>query len=231
MFRQLRSGCRLMIHSDNIHQFLSISLLAGPGVLAPRPETELLGQVGLNLLDGAAAPRVIDMCCGSGNLGLLIAHERPDARVFLSDLTLETVSHARRNAERLGLVGRVTIGQGDLFAGIASFLGENKVDLIVCNPPYISSGKLAGEAAHLLEKEPREAFDGGAYGISIHQRLIADAPAFLRPGGWLAFEFGLGQDRQVAMLLKRDGRYGAVQFAEDAEGHPRVARAQLAGAP
>lgn len=220
-----------MNHSENLHQFLSISLLAGPGVLAPRPETELLGTVGLQLLAEMTAPLVIDMCCGSGNLGLAIAHERPDARVFLSDLTPETVSHARRNAERLGLAERVSIGQGDLFAGLVPLLAGDKADLVICNPPYISSGKLAGEAAHLLGTEPREAFDGGAYGISIHQRLIADAPAFLRPGGWLAFEFGLGQDRQVAMLLKRDGRYGAVQFAADAEGHPRVGRVQLMAAP
>lgn len=176
------------------------------------------------------APLVVDMCCGSGNLGLAIAHERPDARVFLSDLTLETVTHARQNAERLGLDGRVSIGQGDLFAGITPLLAGAKADLVICNPPYISSGKLAGEAAHLLENEPREAFDGGAYGISIHQRLIVEAPAHLRLGGWLAFEFGLGQDRQVALLIKRDGRYGEVQFAEDESGNPRVARAQLLAA-
>lgn len=216
-----------MKHSEEFHKFLSISLLAGPGVLAPRPETELLGQLGLDLIAEQQAPWVIDMCCGSGNLGLAIAHDRPDARVFLSDLTLETVSHARQNANRLGLDERVRIGQGDMFAGIAPLLDGKKVDLVVCNPPYISSGKLAGEAAHLLENEPREAFDGGAYGISIHQKLIADAPGYLRVGGWLAFEFGLGQDRQVAMLLKRDGRYGDVQFAEDGLGNPRVARAQV----
>lgn len=201
--------------------------MAGPGVLAPRPETELLGQIGLTLIAGHEAPLVIDMCCGSGNLGLAIAHDRPDARVLMSDLTLQTVSHAKQNAVRLGLDDRVSIGQGDLFAGIVPLLDNERADLVVCNPPYISSGKLAGEAAHLLESEPREAFDGGAYGISIHQRLIADAPSYLRLGGWLAFEFGLGQDRQVAMLLKRDGRYGDIQFAEDGLGNPRVARAQL----
>lgn len=217
-----------MNHYEKFHKFLSISLLAGPGVLAPRPETELLGQVGLQLIADQKTPLVVDMCCGSGNLGLAIAHERPDARVFLSDLTAETVGLARRNAEHLGLAGRVSVGQGDLFAGVAPLLAGAKADLVVCNPPYISTGKLAGEAAHLLEKEPREAFDGGAYGISIHQRLIADAPIFLRPGGFLAFEFGLGQDRQVALLIRRDGRYEPVQFARDAEGHPRVAWARLA---
>lgn len=218
-------------NSDNFHKFLSISLLAGPGVLRPRAETELLGRVCIGLLADFAAPRVVDMCCGSGNLGLAIAHERPDARVFLSDLTAETVGHARGNAMRLGLEERVAIGQGDMFSGVEPLLSGEKVDLVVCNPPYISTGKLAGEAAHLLVNEPREAFDGGAYGISIHQRLIADTPSVLRPGGWLAFEFGLGQDRQVAMLLRRDGHYGEIQFSNDALGNPRVACAQLTAVP
>lgn len=208
---------------ENLHQFLSISIAAGPNVLAPRAETELLGRVGLARLKGIAGPLVIDMCCGSGNLGLAIAHARPDARVFLSDLTDETVAQAASNAERLGLSSRVSIGQGDLFAGVKPLLGGQKADLIIANPPYISSGKLAGEAAHLLESEPREAFDGGVYGIAIHQRLIAEAPEFLKPGGWLAFEFGLGQERQVLLLARRSSRYEEVRFAENEAGEKRVA--------
>lgn len=213
---------------DNLHQFLSISILAGPGVLVPRAETELLGRTAIALLAEVDDPLVIDMCCGSGNLGLAIAGARADAEVVLSDLTDETVAQARSNAHRLALEGRVQVGQGDLFAGAAPLLGGRKADLIVCNPPYISSGKLETEAAHLLDREPREAFDGGAYGIAVHQRLIAEAPDHLKPLGWLTFEFGLGQDRQVAMLLKRSGRYGAVQFAQDGLGQPRVAYVQLA---
>lgn len=209
------------------HRFMSISIVAGPGVLAPRAETELLGRTALQLLEGVAdTPVVIDMCCGSGNLGLAIADARPDARVFLSDLTDETTAQARENTQRLGLGGRVTVGQGDMFAGLAASLGATQADLIVCNPPYISTAKLAGDSAYLLEREPREAFDAGAYGIAIHQRLIAEAPLHLKPGGWLAFEFGAGQDRQVAMLLKRSGAYGALNFSKDTEDVPRVAFVQ-----
>lgn len=212
-----------MSSGDNLHQFLSISIAAGPGVLAPRAETELLGRVGIERLAGLEAPLVIDMCCGSGNLGLAIADARADAKVFLSDLTDETVAQARSNAERLGLAERVVIGQGDLFEGIVPLLGGRKADLIIANPPYISTGKLDGEAAHLLENEPREAFDGGAYGIAIHQRLIAEAPGHLKSGGWLAFEFGLGQDRQIALLVRRSSHYGDVTFAENEAGEKRVA--------
>lgn len=216
-----------MQETVDTHTFMSISIAAGPGVLAPRAETELLGRTALELLAGTESPVVIDMCCGSGNLGLAIADARPDARLFLSDLTDETTAQARQNTRRLGLGDRVTVGQGDMFAGLASLLAGTKADLIVCNPPYISTAKLAGDSAYLLEKEPREAFDAGAYGIAIHQRLIAEAPQYFKTGGWLAFEFGAGQERQVAMLLKRSGAYAPVNFAQDVENVPRVAFVQL----
>lgn len=209
------------------HSFMSISIVAGPGVLVPRAETELLGRTALDLVSGIERPLVIDMCCGSGNLGLAIADARPDARVFLSDLTDETTVQARDNAKRLELDDRVTVGQGDMFAGLAEVLAGQKADLIVCNPPYISTSKLEGDSAHLLENEPREAFDAGAYGIAIHQRLIAEAPQYLKAGGWLAFEFGVGQERQVNMLLKRSGLYGAANFVQNEENVPRVAFVQL----
>jgi release factor glutamine methyltransferase len=213
--------------SPSFHPFLSISIEAGPQVLAPRAETELLGRTAIDLLAGSLNPVVIDMCCGSGNLGLAIAHAREDATVYLTDLTDETFAQTTRNAEQLGLLSRVHVGQGDLFEGVASLLAGQKADLVVSNPPYISTSKLAGEAAHLLREEPREAFDGGDYGIAIHQRLINDAPAFLKPRGWLAFEFGLGQDRQVSLLLKRNGQFDEILFADDALGRHRVAYTRL----
>ncbi|MET3926727.1 HemK/PrmC family methyltransferase [Devosia sp. 2618] len=211
----------------DLHRFMSITIAAGPGVLAPRAETELLGRTALDLLAETSAPLVIDMCCGSGNLGLAIADARTDTRVFLSDLTDQTTTQARENTKRLGLGDRVTVGQGDMFAGLATALDGQKADLIVCNPPYISTAKLEGDSAHLLESEPREAFDAGAYGIALHQRLITDAPLYLKSGGWLAFEFGVGQDRQVALLLKRSGAYGVPSFANNEQNVPRVAYTQL----
>lgn len=211
-----------------VHKFLSISILAGPGVLIPRAETELLGRTAIELLsDRGLNPVVIDMCCGSGNLGLAIADARSDAQVFLSDLTDETTAQARLNAARLDFADRVCVCQGDMFAGLPAASEGVKADLIVCNPPYISTAKLAGDSAYLLEKEPREAFDAGAYGIAIHQRLIADAPRYLKAGGWLAFEFGAGQDRQVTLLLRRSGAFSPPNFAYNEHNVPRVASAQL----
>ena len=203
---------------------MGIELELAPGVLVPREETELLGERALDVLRGQGGePVVIDMCCGSGNLALAIASAALSVRVLGADLTDETVALARRNTRRLGLEDRVTIHQGDLFAALAGQGLEGQVDMVVCNPPYISTARLEGESAHLLRNEPREAFEGGPYGISIHQRLVREAAAFLKPGGWLLFEFGEGQHRQVAALVSRARAYEPVVFAEDKDGRPRVA--------
>lgn len=204
-------------------RFMGIELELSPDVLVPREETELLGRSAVAILRDREGPAtVIDMCCGSGNLALAIATEIAQARVWGADLTDSAVALARSNAERLSLQNRVSIRQGDLFGAFDQEGLEGTADMIVCNPPYISTARLEGDSAHLLENEPREAFDGGPYGISIHQRLIRDAGAFLKPGGWLLFEFGEGQDRQAAALLARAKSYDAASFAKDAAGNPRV---------
>lgn len=220
-------------------RFLGIELETGEGVLVPREETELLGRTALDYLaklEPHPGMKVIDMCCGAGNLACAIAHARPDLHVWASDLTTPCVELARRNVKRHALGDRVKVVQGDLFEPLASdaalleTLKEN-VDVVVCNPPYISTGKLAGDSAHLLEKEPREAFDAGPYGFAIHKRVIHDALTFLKPGGWLIFEMGLGQEKQIASLFTRARGYDApVSFVNEA-GAPRVMAAQRQTSP
>ena len=207
-------------------EFMGTRIEIGPGVLVPRVETELLGRTALSFIAQLVDPLVIDMCCGSGNVGLGIFMARPDARIYGADVTPECVALARRNADRLGGAGRVTYDQGDMFAGLAAHDLLGRVDIVACNPPYISTGKLEGDSAYLLENEPREAFDAGPYGISLHQRLIAEAAPYLRPQGWLVFEFGAGQDRQVKALLARSRAYTEPYFRSDESGVLRVAAAQ-----
>jgi release factor glutamine methyltransferase len=208
--------------------FLGIEMLCGEGALVPRPETEVLGRTALAKLEARdPGPRVIDMCCGAGNLACAIAVHAADARVWASDLTDGCVGWTRRNVEQLGLTNRVHVCQGDLFDGLVGQGLEGSVDVVVCNPPYISTGRLTGDRAELLENEPREAFDGGPYGLSIHQRVMAEAPRFLRPGGWLLMEFGLGQHRQVKILLDRTKQFESIELSTDAIGNPRVIAARV----
>ncbi|MER9235180.1 peptide chain release factor N(5)-glutamine methyltransferase [Mesorhizobium sp. M0622] len=209
---------------------MGVELELTPDVLVPREETELLGREAEAMLRERAGEAIlIDMCCGSGNLAIGIANACPRVRAWAADLTDSTVALARRNVARLALQDRITIRQGDLFAALGGDDLEDAVDMIVCNPPYISSSRVEGESVHLLENEPREAFDGGPYGISILQRLVREAAAFLKTGGWLLFEFGEGQDRQVAALLSRTKSYEHPTFAATADGTPRVAIARKLG--
>ena len=214
-------------HGEALHSFLGVQLELAPGVLVPRQETEILGKTAIDLVGKIGDHAlVVDMCCGSGNLALAIAVHCPSARLWACDLTDETVALARRNVARHSVSDRVRVLQGDLFMGLSGASLEKTIDLIVCNPPYISTQRLEGESAYLLDDEPRAAFDGGPYGITIHQRVVRDALEFLKPGGWLAFEFGEGQHRQAAALLARTRSYEPVTFINDHDGNPRVAVAQ-----
>lgn len=198
-------------------------------VLRPRAETELLAGRALTLLGELGVdspPTVIDMCCGCGNLAVAIAVHVPSCRVWAADMIEAATAAAEENVERHNLRSRVTVRRSDLFEALAEEGLQGRVDMVVCNPPYISSGKLDGTSAFLLEREPREAFDGGPFGLSIHQRLFRDALTYLKHGGIILCEFGEGQARQIEALFKRAKGYGPVAFVVDASGMERVAVAR-----
>lgn len=204
--------------------FMGLELVVAPGALVPRAETELLGRTAVDILLNMTvrAPRVIDMCCGTGNLACAIAHHVPDSRVWASDLREACVSVARHNVALLRFSDRVFVHQGDLFDALAGASLGQSVDLIVCNPPYISESRLKNERADLLQFEPREAFAAGPYGISLHQRVVRDALPYLGAGGVLLFEGGLGQERQVKTLFERSRAYEDIQVVENNAGEGRV---------
>lgn len=205
--------------------FMGLDVAVAPAALIPREETELLGRTALDVVaavTGSEPVRVIDMCCGSGNLACAIARSSSRARVWAADLADGAVALAAANATRLGVDDRMSVYQGDLFGALAHLGLQGTIDVIVCNPPYISTGKLAKERAELLQHEPSEAFDGGPYGVSIFQRVVREALIWLKPGGHLLFEIGEGQERQVSLLFARAGGYTPPQSVANQMGQPRV---------
>ncbi len=210
-------------------RFLGIDLLATEDVLAPREETEILGNEVLAVLrtlareDPERELRMIDMGCGSGNLACAAAKAVSQTRVWASDITASCVDLTCANVTYLSLQDRVQVTQGDLFAPLAARGLEGTMDLVVMNPPYIPSASLSNAHARLLHHEPREAFDGGPYGISILNRLLQEAPPFLKSGGHLLFEFGLGQSKMIQSLIDRKSLYTNLRFVSDANGDARVA--------
>lgn len=204
--------------------FMGLELLVEPGTLVPRPETELLCTTAIEAVRnlGLDEVRIVDMCCGAGNLACAIGHHVREARVWASDMSSSCADLALRNIALHHLEKRVSVHQGDLFGAFSGLELENSIDVLVCNPPYISEKKLDGESAELLAWEPREAFAAGPYGLTMHSRVVKEALAFLRPGGLLLLEVGAGQDRQVKTLFERARGYEDVRSVPDAQGQPRV---------
>lgn len=222
-----------LAHLTGRQRFMGLELLAEPGALIPRHETELLARSACALLEQVAreygaAPLAVDVCTGSGNVALAMAAQLPSARVHAADLSAEAVALARRNADLLGLADRVTVHEGDLLAPFDTpeFIGA--VHVLTCNPPYISSGRVGAMAEEIALHEPALAFDGGPLGIRILQRLVREAPRFIRPGGWLAFEVGAGQGAGVMKRLAASADFDELRSVTDASGEPRALLARRA---
>ena len=215
-----------LAHLSGRQRFMGLEMLAGPDALIPRRETELLAGAALELLNSiageAGAARVIDVCTGSGNLALSLAAGEPRAKVLASDLSAEAVMLARRNAEHLGLAKQIEWRVGDLLEPFDEPALHGTIDLLVCNPPYISSQRVDTLPNEIIGFEPRLAFDGGALGVRILQRLVREAPRYLRKGGWLAFEVGLGQGPAVLKRLQSSGHFSQQRSVADSHGDIRA---------
>jgi release factor glutamine methyltransferase len=200
--------------------------------LIPRKETELLGKKALELSKDLARSKgkitIIDVCCGSGNLGIAIANYNPDCTVYATDISQEAVDLTKENINMLNLNEQMHARQGDLLSAFETNDFFEKVDLIICNPPYILSSKVQKMNSEIVSNEPVLAFDGGMLGIKIIQKLLAEAPRFLTPDGWLIFEVGAGQGNFIAQLCERSQSYQLIESFSDDSGIPRVIRAQKA---
>jgi release factor glutamine methyltransferase len=204
-------------------EFWSLELEVNPGVLVPRPETELLVEFALGVLPVDEHAKVLDLGTGSGALALAIAHERPAARVVAIDASADAITLACRNAERLEL-GNVSFLVGDWYDPV----GAMHFDLIVSNPPYIAADDPALTSAELAA-EPRAALVPGPSGLEAIERIATRAAAHLRPLGWLALEHGATQARAVAALFSAAG-LSTIRSLKDLAGHDRVTAARRSGA-
>jgi release factor glutamine methyltransferase len=207
-------------------EFFSLDLVVSPAVLVPRPDSEWLVTECLSLARGLSAPAVLDVGTGSGCLAVAVASKHKTASVTAIDVSAEALEVARRNADKHKLAERVRFLLGDLFAPLEA---EERFDFILSNPPYIPSGQLAALAPEVRDHEPRLALDGGPDGLAVIDRLIAEAPKHLRPGGYLIIEIGYDQEEVVRQRFETHGGYELGKTVLDAAGHPRVLRAKLLG--
>lgn len=204
-------------------EFWSLELEVNPAVLIPRPETELLVERALEIL-GDLPARVLDLGTGSGAIAIAMAHEKPKIRVVASDRSLEAIAVARRNASRHGVSDRIAFAAMDLFGGFARDL--EPFDLIVSNPPYIGEYELMSLAPEVKCHEPPWALRGGGLdGLDTIRRILAEAPGYLKPFGYLLMEIGHMQsdilDRETAL----NGNFQEHRFFRDHSGILRILQA------
>lgn len=227
---ELRLNNIPLAHITKRQNFMGIELLSDKRALIPRKETELLGRKALELsiriVKSKGKINVIDVCCGSGNLGIAIAYYNPDCHVYATDISEEAIELTRDNINLLKLNKRVQVKQGDLLSVFETDDYYEKNDLIICNPPYILSSNVQKMDSEIASNEPVLAFDGGMLGIKIIQKLITEAPKFLTIDGWLIFEVGVGQGNFIVQLCERTRLYRHIETISDDSDNIRVISGQ-----
>jgi release factor glutamine methyltransferase len=202
-------------------EFYNIKLNVTPAVLIPRPETELLVLEAIRIAKPMSSPRIVDVGTGSGAIALTLAKHLPHAKVTAIDISSEALAVAQKNAEQLGLSSKVKFILGDMLKPVA---GE-MFDLVVSNPPYITSEVVKQLPINVRNFEPHLALDGGATGLEIIERLLTEAKTVLAKGGHLLCEIGFDQGKTVVELVEKVGGYGSVSVMPDPAGLPRLLKA------
>lgn len=202
-------------------EFWGLPFTVTPAVLIPRPETEFVVEAAVRAASAVAAPVIIDLCTGSGCIAVCLAHELPRARVFATDRSGAALEVARQNARRNNVADRIRFLEGDLFGPLDEMDLTGRVDVITANPPYVRAGDLAGLQPEVRDFEPGLALIAGPEGTEVAERIISAAPEYLRPGGPLIMEMGLGQAGALRAAAAGD-RYGPVEVLKDLAGIERV---------
>jgi release factor glutamine methyltransferase len=204
-----------------VQEFWSLEFTVNRHVLIPRPETERVVEVGLELLDSYLTPRILDLGTGSGCIAVALASQLPQAQVWTCDVSVEALTVARTNAVAHGLAERMTFVQADMRHGLPQGVTP-PFDLIVSNPPYVAGPEFATLQAEVRDWEPRLALDGGKDGLDFYHRLLQDCPVQLRPGGWLVMEVGSTQSESVMRMAKSQDNLSECRLSYDYAGLPRV---------
>lgn len=205
-------------------EFYGLPMLVSPKVLIPRDDTCAVAELAIKqalFLD--KDPRILDLCCGSGCIGLAVASRVKDAKVTLADVSLDALAVAKENTALNKLTGRVRCVQADALKPAFPFLG--KFDLIVSNPPYITGQEMLELPVSVKDFEPHLALYGGEDGLDFYRAIAQNFAPALKPGGYLCFEFGMGQGDDVCQILTENG-YTILDRTRDYNSRERAVLAQ-----
>ncbi len=200
-------------------EFYGLPLDISQDVLIPRPDTEVLAEQAISYIKTLGDCRVLDLCAGSGCIGLAVAAQAAQARVVLGEYSDAALKICRQNIRRNSLSGRVVPMQADAREKPEKSLGE--FQCIVSNPPYIPHGDIDGLDSSVRDYEPHLALDGGEDGLDFYRTISEKWKTALVPGGRLYFEVGIGQADAVLRIMRTQG-FGDIQIVKDLRGIPRV---------
>jgi release factor glutamine methyltransferase len=209
-------------HILGSQEFMGLDFGVSPAALIPRHDTEVLVEEALKHCPRART--ILDVGVGSGCVAVALARSIPTSRVFGVDSSPEALDVAAGNAARNGV--SLQLFDGSMFEPVT----EMRFDLIVSNPPYIATADIEALQPEVRDFEPRQALDGGIDGLDFYRAMVPAAPAYLNDGGWLMFEVGVGQSRQVMRMFETADCYDSIFFAKDPGGIERVVGARLAQA-
>lgn len=210
-------------------EFWSLDFMVDPQVIIPRPESELLveqaiNRVGANFAPQNQSPKILDLGTGSGALAISVAKEVPQARFWATDLSAAALSLARSNAEKHGVSERIQFMRGDLWDPIINL--DITFDIIISNPPYITSEEYNDLAPEVRDYEPRLALDGHEGGMYFIEKIIRGGLDYLSPGGWLIMEMSPDQTEKALVLVEQIKGYGEKTRIKDYSHTYRVIMAQ-----
>ena len=219
-----RSRHMPIAYITNQKDFMALSFYVDEHVLIPRNDTEILVEKTISIIQSSQKENieVLDLCCGSGCIGISLAYECSNAQITLSDISKEALEVAKINTETYDLSQRINLIQSDLFENIA----QKKYDIITANPPYITSDELSILEKDILLYEPHLALSGGDDGLAFYKRILQKAPDFLTSNGYLIFEIGYLQAMQVTELIRKHG-FNDVQIIRDYAQNDRVVLGHL----
>ena len=211
------AGCPVA-YITGVREFWSMPIKVTPDVLIPRPETELVVERAMAVhADRLHALEILDLCTGSGCIAAALAREFPRALMTLADISEKALAVARENLAFAA--DRTSSFCGDLFGALPA---GSSFDLIVANPPYIPEGHRGMLAREITGHEPHLALFAGGSGLDFAGRIIEDAPLFLKPGGWLVMEMGLGQAEKLEAMAQQFGGFADAVVSKDLAGIERV---------
>ena len=211
-------------HITHSQEFMKMDFYVNENVLIPRPDTEILVEEVIKLARKINNPKILDLCTGSGAIGISIAKNVKNAEIYATDISEKALDIAKINAKNIGVEEKIEFIKSDLFEDIKKI----KFDIIVSNPPYIKNGDIS-YLSEEVKKEPKLALEGGIDGLEFYRKIIKQAIDYLKLGSYLCFEIGYDQKIDVIEIIENENKYVDTYSKKDLYGNDRVIITRVGG--